>query len=273
MGKTKDWIIPQMEKVISFAIKEGATVSFGAEDASRTDPIFLKKIFIAAQKLGVKRVRFSDTLGIMTPFYVSERINYLSKDFNIPIDFHGHNDFGLATANALSAWENGANIISCSVLGLGERAGNTSLEEFAGAIRYLKKENFDFDFIKLKELCNTISSFIGTPIPDRKPMVGERIHTHESGIHVDGILKNPSTYEFFPPEQIGGYRKFIIGKHSGRKSIQYLAQKEGFDISDEQIDVFLKDMRKQMANTRGVDAKMLFRFFLCTTLKRKNNEE
>ena len=269
MGKTKDWILPQMEKVIPFAIKEGATVSFGAEDASRTDPSFLKKIFIAAQELGVIRVRFADTLGIMTPSKVAELITHLSEGLNIPIDFHGHNDFGLATANALSAWENGADIISCSVLGLGERAGNTSLEEFAGVIKYLKGGIPNFDFVSLKELCKTISLWAESPIPERKPLMGEKIYTHESGIHVDGILKEPSTYEFFPPEQIGGYRRLVPGKHSGRKAIRHLAQEEGFEVTDEQIEKFLRDMRRDMARTRGVDATILLRNFLMYHAKRK----
>ena len=269
MGKTRDWVISQMEKVISFAIKEGAIVSFGTEDVSRTDPVFLKKIFTAAQDLGAMRVRFADTFGIMIPSDVSRLIQFLSKGLNIPIDFHGHNDFGMGTANALSACENGAAIISCSVLGLGERAGNNSLEEFAGGMRCLKGYIPDFDFITFKELGETISLWIGTSIPTNKPIIGERIHTHESGIYIDGILKEPSTYEFFPPEQTWGYRKLIPGKHSGRKAIRYLARDEGLDLSDEQIEEFLKDMRGRMARTRGVDASTLFRDFLMYNAKRE----
>lgn len=262
MGKTRNWIFSQMEKVIPFTIKEGATVSFGAEDASRTDPVFLKKVFIAAQELGAQRVRFADTLGIMTPTHVAEMIGYLSEVISIPIDFHGHNDFGLAAANSLSAWESGADVISCSVLGLGERAGNTSLEELAGILFYLKGIIHDFDFITLRNLCKIISKWVGVPMPVRKPLFGEGVYTHESGIHVDGILKDPATYELFPPEETGGYRKLIPGKHSGRKAIRYLANKDGFDVTDEQIEEFLDDMRRRMARTRGVDAMILFRRFL-----------
>jgi homocitrate synthase NifV len=262
MGKNRAWIIPQMEKVISFAISEGAEISFGAEDASRTAPEFLKKVFFAAQELGVKRVRFADTLGIMTPSDVAKTIKYLSGDLKIPIDFHGHNDFGMATANALSAWENGAEVISCSVLGLGERAGNTSIEELSGAMRYLKGGLPNFDFLTLKELCCTISSWIGRPIPDNKPIIGEQIYTHESGIHIDGILKKSSTYELFPPEQMGGYRKLVPGKHSGKKAIHYLAQMEGYDLTDIQIGEFLNDLRWRMARFRGIDSVMLFHDFL-----------
>ncbi|KAA6309423.1 2-isopropylmalate synthase, partial [termite gut metagenome] len=183
MNKTKDWIIPQMEKVFTFALNHDATLSFGAEDASRTALSFLKVVFKTAQDLGAQRVRFADTLGIMTPSSVARTIGYLKEDLTIPIDFHGHNDFGLATANALSAWENGAQVISCSILGLGERAGNTSLEEIAGILQYIRKDIQGFNFVALKKLCNTLASWINSPIPERKPIIGEKIFNHESGIH------------------------------------------------------------------------------------------
>jgi len=262
LRKDRDWILSQMEKVISFAMNEGATISFGAEDASRTDPVFLKKVFTVARDFGVARVRFADTLGIMTPSHINELIPFLSEGLGIPIDFHGHNDFGMATANALVAWESGADIISCSVPGLGERAGNTSLEEFAGVIRYLKGEIRGFDFLALKELCRSISTWTGIPMPVRKPLFGEAIYSHESGIHVDGILKEPLNYELFPPEQTGGQRKIVVGKHSGRKAIQHIALDEGFVVTDDQTEAFIKDMRRRMARARGVDATLLFRDFL-----------
>lgn len=269
MGKTRDWIIPQMEKVFSFALKEGAVISFGAEDASRTDTQFLKEIFDTAQLLGAKRVRFADTLGIMTPSQVASQLKYLSKDLNIAIDYHGHNDFGMATANALAAWENGADVISCSVLGLGERAGNTSLEEFVCIMQYLKDQISGFDFVRLKKLCQAIAEWTDCPIPDRKPVVGKKIFTHESGIHVDGILKEPTTYELLPPESLGGNREFILGKHSGLKAVRYFANNEGYEISDNLIDDFLKNMRSQMAQTKGINALSLFDNFL--KLKAKKN--
>jgi Isopropylmalate/homocitrate/citramalate synthases len=262
MGKTRDWIIPEMEKVFNFALKEGAVISFGAEDASRTESRFLKQIFVTAQLLGAKRVRFADTLGIMTPSQIADQLKYLSKDLDIAIDYHGHNDFGMATANALAAWENGADVISCSVLGLGERAGNTSLEEFACIMQYLKNQIRDFDFVRLKKLCQAIAEWTDCPIPDRKPVVGKKIFTHESGIHVDGILKEPTTYELLPPEFLGGNRAFILGKHSGLKAVRYFANNEGYEISDDLVDDFLKGMRSQMAQTKGINASSMFDNFL-----------
>jgi homocitrate synthase NifV len=262
MNKTKEWIIPQMEKVFSFALNHGAKLSFGAEDASRTDLPFLKEVFQAAQELGAGRVRFADTLGIMTPLSVAQTINYLKENLTIPIDFHGHNDFGLATANALSAWENGAQVISCSILGLGERAGNTSLEEIAGILQYIRKDIQGFDFVALKKLCDTIASWIDSPIPERKPIVGDKIFNHESGIHVDGLLKDATTYELFSPELLGGKRKLVLGKHSGNKAVRYFANRLGYELTDELIAAFLTDLRHRMACGRGVDSSELFSQFL-----------
>lgn len=269
MGKTRDWIIPEMEKVFDFALKEGARISFGTEDASRTDIRFLKEVFVAAQQLGAQRVRFADTLGVMIPSQVARCIEYLSKDLSIPIDYHGHNDFGLATANALSAWESGADVISCSVLGLGERAGNTSLEEFVCIMQYLTSEVVDFDFIRLKDLCQSIAKWIDCPIPDRKPVVGRKIFMHESGIHVDGILKEANTYELLSPELLGGHREFVLGKHSGLKAVRYFADNEGYEISDNLVRDFLRDMRLRMAQSRGVNASSMFNDFLEKKAKRK----
>lgn len=264
MNKTNGWIIPQMEKVFAFALNHGAKLSFGAEDASRTNLSFLKEVFLAAQNLGAQRVRLADTLGIMTPSSVAQAIRYLKENLTVPIDFHGHNDFGLATANALSAWENGAQVISCSVLGLGERAGNTSLEEIAGILQYIHKDIQGFNFVALKKLCQTVASLINSPIPERKPIIGEKIFNHESGIHVDGLLKESSTYELLPPELFGGKRKLVLGKHSGNKAVRYFAGHLGCELTDELTDAFLTDLRHRMAYTRGVNSMEVFKHFLLT---------
>lgn len=269
IGKDAKWLKSQMERVFGFASSHGLEISFGAEDSSRTDPLFLREILVTAQQLGAKRVRVADTLGIMTPLQVTRLLSLLKKNVTIPIDFHGHNDFGLASANALAAWENGADVISCSVLGLGERAGNTALEEFAGIMRYLKGELPDFDFIALKNLCESVAQWTGSSLSDRKPLFGEKLYTHESGIHVDGLLKDPSTYEFYNPEQIGRNRKLVIGKHSGRKAVRHLAATEGYALPDELIDQFLSNMRYQMSLSKNIDATKLFKTYLHTHALKK----
>ena len=256
------WVLKRMEEVIGFAVREGLTVSFGAEDASRTDPELLRGIFRHARELGAVRVRYADTLGIMTPGKTSEIVGMLTKDLMIPLDFHAHNDFGLATANALCAWKAGAQIISCSLLGLGERAGNTPLEEFVGSTCFLEKRFQHFDFLALRELCEMISGYSGRPMASYKPLFGREIFSHESGLHVDGLIKDAATYEFFPPEKVGGERKFIIGKHSGRSALKYFASRYRRKLSDGQAEIFLMNLRARMAIDKDIDAQYTFDSFI-----------
>jgi homocitrate synthase NifV len=260
--KTPSWVFKQMEKVIGFGVKEGLTISFGAEDSSRTDLNFLTSVFLHAQNLGVKRIRFADTLGILTPEKTACLIGVLSKKLDIPIDFHGHNDFGLANANALCAWKAGAKVISCSLLGLGERAGNTPLEEFVGSAYFIEGFFRDFDLIGLRRLCRIVSRNTKRPIDSHKPIFGKNVYMHESGIHVDGLIKAPATYEFFPPEMVGGKRRIVVGKHSGRSAIKYIASLRHKRITDRQAVKFISQLHAQMARKKGINAENSFKTFI-----------
>ncbi|MFT3740317.1 MAG: hypothetical protein QM786_16340 [Breznakibacter sp.] len=262
LGRSRSWLLSQIEKTIRFACDRGAEVSFGAEDASRSDLAFLANVFMTAQQLGAVRVRYADTLGLHTPRDVQRRMDELAPALQIPIDFHGHNDFGMATANALTAWESGAGVISCSVLGLGERAGNTSLEEFSAILAHLKDVDYCIDFKRLKSLGKRVARITQTPIPGKHPIIGDRIFTHESGIHVDGLLKNPLTYELLSPELLGGKRTIIAGKHSGGAAIQYLARQAGYTLSEHAGNEFIVGLRRQMNRQRGVDASRLLNAYL-----------
>lgn len=262
LRKDSSWIKHQMDEVIGFAIREGLIVSLGAEDASRTDPEFLSTIFKHAEDLGVVRVRYADTLGILTPEKTDLIIRGLTNGLKIPLDFHAHNDFGLATANSLAAWKAGAQMISCSVLGLGERVGNASLEEFVGAVHFLEGGFPDFDFLRLRALCTSLSEITRRPIPEHAPLFGNQIFRHESGIHVDGLIKDSETYELFAPEKVGGKRELVIGKHSGRAAIKYIGKQRGILLSNSQSQEFLNQMRTQMADTKNINAETLFSQYL-----------
>lgn len=262
MQKTPSWVFNQMEKVIGFGVKERLTISFGAEDSSRTDLKFLTSVFLHAQNLGAKRIRFADTLGILTPEKTAHIIGVLSGKLDIPIDFHGHNDFGLANANALCAWKAGAEVISCSLLGLGERAGNTPLEEFVGSAYFIEGFFKNFDFIGLKRLCQMVSRNTKRPIASHKPIFGRNVFMHESGIHVDGLIKAPANYEFFPPEKVGGKRRIVVGKHSGRSAIKYIASLRHKRITDRQAIKFINQLHAQMARKKGVNAENSFEAFI-----------
>ncbi len=262
LRKPMDWVLKQMRLVIESAIHSGAQVSFGAEDASRTDDTVLLSVFRYAQELGALRVRYADTLGIMTPDKTSSTIGFLRRYLQIPIDFHAHNDFGMATANTLCAWKAGAQVLSCSLLGLGERTGNTALEEIVGALRLLENRCHFFNLKQIKALCQKLAEKTQRPMPVNKPLLGDSIFIHESGIHVDGLIKAPQTYEFYPPEIVDGQRTFIIGKHSGRTSVKYLAKSRGYQLSDEQAAAFLNMLRTKMAESPAVNAETEFVCYL-----------
>jgi len=270
MQKDASWVFTQMEEVIGYALSENLVVSFGAEDASRTDLVFLSSVFQHAQNLGAVRVRYADTLGIMTPMQTSLAVDYLVQGLDIPLDFHAHNDFGFATANALCAWKSGAQVISCSLLGLGERAGNTALEEFVGAAHFLEQQFAKFDFCRLRELCTALSLLCNRAMPTHKPLFGSDIFKHESGIHVDGLIKDKKTYEFFSPEKVGGQRSLVIGKHSGRAALKYMASLQNVVLTDTRAQQFIGELRQRMSWEKNVQAEMLFNEFLCNLMSEQS---
>lgn len=260
--KDESWILHQMDKIITIALKEGCTVSLGAEDSSRSDVDFLISIFQYAEALGVTRIRYADTLGILTPEKTAKIISKITSNISIPIDFHAHNDFGLATANSLAAWKHGADVISCSLLGYGERAGNTALEEFVGMMHFLENRFEEFNLIKLKSICEKLSQFSSRPISPYKPLFGRDVFTHESGIHVDGLIKASQNYQFFPPENVGGKQYFIVGKHSGKSALRTIAQTYSHTIDDNQADQFIQNLHRKMANQKNINSTTLFLDFL-----------
>ena len=165
---------------------------------------------------------FVGTLGILDPFLTYKKIRYLVGHVQgLDIEIHAHNELGMATANTLAAIKAGASSVSTTICGLGERAGNAAIEEIVMALKYQEGVTLPMDTSRLKELAEMVSSASGRAIPPSKPIVGSHVFTHESGIHVDGILKNPANYEFINPEEVGQSRRLVIGKHSGTKSLVY----------------------------------------------------
>ncbi|GAB6098730.1 homocitrate synthase [Halanaerocella petrolearia] len=244
LNKDRNWILNQLKKTVSYAIEKGCSVSVGAEDASRADDNFLIKFYNIAQKLGATRVRYADTVGALDPNSVYQNIKRLKDFIDIDIDFHGHNDLGMATANALSAYRAGAEYISCTVNGLGERAGNTALEEIVMALKYIQGCKVEFDLTELMDLSKLIEEVSGRKVEPGKPIVGKKIFSHESGIHVDGLLKDPATYEVFPPEDLGRKRDLVIGKFSGVSAIMHKYDELGTSITREEANKILKTIRK-----------------------------
>ena len=229
-------------KGVEYACRYTDNVEFSAEDATRTKPEFLSSVCKAVIKAGAKAVNIPDTVGYTTPDEFSKLIGYLKgeiKDSAI-ISVHCHNDLGLAVANSLAAVTKGARQVECTINGIGERAGNASIEELVMIID-TRQDLFNFKTdINTKHIYPTsraLSLITGVQVQPNKAVVGKNAFAHEAGIHQDGVLKEKSTYEIMKPEDIGlSSNELILGKHSGRHAFRNKLEKLGYQYSDSKID-------------------------------------
>ncbi|MDT8446594.1 MAG: homoaconitate hydratase [bacterium] len=221
LGKDRQFVLDRLKSCFAFLAGQGALeISVGAEDASRAEPEFVKEYALLAQELGACRVRLCDTLGVLSPFNLAKTFEPTVKALKVALEIHTHNDFGMATANALAAAHAGFTVLDTTVLGLGERAGNAALEELALVLMFhLNQPSIQTQ--GLKSLAAFVAQAAMRPIPFGKSIVGERIFYHESGIHADGVIKDPLNYEPFAPELVGAHHEIVIGKHSGRHSLAH----------------------------------------------------
>ena len=225
-----DEVAARVTRVIGYARDKGLEVALGGEDSSRADLRDVALIAGAAARLGVFRFRFADTLGLLDPFSTYEYIRQLREVTDLPIEFHGHNDLGLATANTLAAMRAGASHASVTVLGLGERAGNAPLEEICVALPRTADARTGVDLTRLESLAGLVAHAARDSIPRAKPIVGADIFTHESGIHVAGLLSDVGTYQGLDPAMLGRRHKVVIGKHSGLAAVRAICSAAGLDI-------------------------------------------
>lgn len=223
----KHRLLKQLETVVTQAKKENLFVCIGGEDSSRADLGFLQEVMSLGKSLGADRFRYCDTVGILTPHKTYENIKKLSSLNLLDIEMHTHNDFGMATANAISGYEAGAVSANTTVIGLGERAGNASFEQVLMSLTRLFGKKVDLDSKKLKKLIKLVSQASNRRIDTNLPIVGEYIFSHESGIHVNGMMKSKSSYEPFTPAEVGLKRQFPIGKHSGTSTLLFHLQAMG----------------------------------------------
>ncbi|UCH33254.1 MAG: homocitrate synthase [Armatimonadota bacterium] len=245
LGKTREWVIEAMTGNAVHAKEQGIRhVSVNAEDASRSDMDYLVQFGLAAKAAGADRLRYCDTVGIMEPFTIYENVKQLIERTGLPVEMHTHNDFGLATANALCGIRAGATFVNTTVNGLGERAGNAALEEVAMALRHLHKLEMPVNTVKLRRLSELVAKASARDIPIWKAIVGANVFAAESGIHADGILKNPMTYEAFSPEEVGLQRQILIGKHSGSAAIKNKFSEYGIALSDDVAALVLERIRQ-----------------------------
>ena len=263
LKRDRAWVLAHIARCIDRAADAGATVSVGFEDASRADPGFLAQAAQLAQRHGAIRVRYADTLGLLEPFTTHDRIGRLRREIDIGIEMHAHNDLGLATANTLAAVLAGATHASTTVNGLGERAGNAALEEVVMAARHLYALDCGVDTIALPAISRLVARASGRPVGAGKSIVGDAVFTHESGIHVDGLLKDRSNYEAFQPEELGRTHQLVLGKHSGSHGVLDAYARLGVDLDGLQAHALLDCIRGHVAATkREPSSDELLRFYL-----------
>jgi len=235
LRQSREWVLAQVSRVISQAASSGRKVSLGAEDASRANPQFLAQVARLAQAAGASRIRFADTLGVLDPFTTYDAVARLRDAVDMEIEIHAHNDLGLATANTLAALRAGATHANTTVNGLGERAGNAALEEVVMGVRHLHYADTGIDTQALLPISRLVARASGRQVAVNKSIVGEGVFTHESGIHIDGLLKNASTYESFDPSELGRQRRTVLGKHSGSQAVRQAYSLLGVVLDDEAL--------------------------------------
>ena len=254
-------VVAATKDVIGYARAKGLEVAFGGEDSSRATRTTLEPVLEAAAKAGAVRYRFADTLGIMDPASVREAMATVRGMTDLPIEFHGHNDLGLATANTIAALEAGAAAASVAVNGIGERAGNAALEQVATALDATFGKVHSVHLPALKHLSSLVAMHSGAETGRAQPIVGKDVFTHESGIHVAGILKSRDCYEGLAPESFGRKHRFVVGKHSGLSGLRHELSHLGLQMTDAELKRLMPAIRGYCeTNKRPVPAFTVLRF-------------
>lgn len=242
LRKTQGQILEITEKYIQYAKDHGLKVNFGAEDATRSEISFLKKLVATSINAGAEIVTLCDTVGILTPERAYALFSNLVNEFpGIAFGVHCHDDFGMAIANSIAALRAGAKEVHATLNGLGERAGNAALEEIVVALKLLYNIDTSIKLNLLYETSMLVSKLTKVPIQPNKAIVGENAFAHESGIHTHAILNEPLTYEPISPELVGRRRKLVVGKHAGSHGIKAVLNEMGIYPNEEQLrEIFIK---------------------------------
>lgn len=244
-GLSRRAVVDRMERVLGQAARRGLGVNFIAEDTSRADLSFAAELFRRAFDLGAKRLVICDTVGVMTPPRMGELVQAIlrASDPAAAYAIHCHNDFGLATANTLAAVEAGVRIVTVTVNGLGERAGNAALDQVVMAATRLLGLSCRIDTRKLFALSKLVEAISGIPIAPTQPLAGYNTFRHESGIHVAAMLQHVEAYEALDPASVGRTREYVFGKHSGRHQLAAFLAEHGLPHAEADCDALLESLK------------------------------
>jgi isopropylmalate/homocitrate/citramalate synthase len=252
LGLDEEGVKGLTEEVVAYAHQKGLLVNLAAEDSARAEIPFLCNILYHAFYRGARRAFICDTVGVMEPFKMRDLVKQVRERIppEMELGAHCHNDLGLATANTLAAVEAGVNYPSVTVNGIGERAGNPPLHEVVLALEKIFHRQHGIDLQGLYRLSRLVEQCSGIFIPPHAPIIGLNAFRHESGIHVDGILKNSQTYKTIDSKEVGRKSSFVLGKHTGAQTIMYLLEQRGLVANEEELREILRKV-KEKKTARG----------------------
>lgn len=249
-ARSRKWVLKRATISIGRALEAGIPyVSLGLEDAGRADPDFIAQVVETAGRAKAHRIRFADTVGLLTPMEICSHMKNLKEITDLEIGLHAHNDFGMATANTISALQQGADWADVTVLGLGERAGNARLEEVAGFLS-LRKNPSRYRTEHFRHLCRTVAEAADMIIDPGHPVVGSAIFTCETGLHLQGLFKDPSTYEPYSPDLVNADRALLLGSKSGCNAVRAHCRALGCDLSGLEAENLTRKIRKLAAEKK-----------------------
>ncbi|WP_173399593.1 LeuA family protein [Halorhabdus tiamatea] len=254
----KQRAVESVERVV----EAGVDVMFSPMDATRTDEDFLIDVVEAVTEAGTDWINIPDTTGVATPGRFQEMVGNVVAHTDARVDVHTHDDFGLATANALSGYEAGGAQAQVSVNGIGERAGNAAYEEVVMALESLYDVDTGIDTTRITELSRLIEEKSGVDTPGNKPVVGENAFSHESGIHAAGVIENSDTFEpgVMTPEMVGAERELVLGKHTGQHSVRERLLEAGYDPTEEEVRTVTRRVKEYGAEKNRITMDVLERF-------------
>jgi homocitrate synthase NifV len=244
LRKSREAVKEQLKVALGFAKTHELYVSVGGEDASRADMAYLVELMEITRSLGGDRFRFCDTLGIMDPFTMFDKVTFLRGAVpDVDIEVHTHNDLGMATANAIAGIRAGAKFVNTTINGLGERAGNAALEEVVMGLKHACGMETGIDTHRFREMSLFVAKASHRPLSVSKPVVGSRVFAHESGLHADGVIKDPHNYEGFDPAEVGLTRSIVVGKHSGTGGLIERYRSMGITVARKEAEPLLEMTR------------------------------
>jgi isopropylmalate/homocitrate/citramalate synthase len=239
---TEEEMLKISVEAVKYAVNRGVLIRFAPTDSARTRLPFLLEVYERVIEAGAERITLTDTAGNLTPTSTRYLVGEITKKFRVPLQIHCHNDYGLATANTLAAFEAGASILDASINGYGERSGNTALDELVVALRVFYGVDLGIRLELLTGLSQYLENLSGVPLPPMKPIVGKYAFAHKLDAHVMGVLQNPIVYETMDPSVVGNVRRIPLGKYSGPFAIRKNAERLGVSVPDDQLEAVRQEV-------------------------------